>query len=80
LLDVTDVGVMLRRGSIEGHDPRRGRIGAHYTTKLMRTAVTGPGFCSYSATYLSGSPRAESSAGYEAAMRTGQPRATRLRA
>jgi hypothetical protein len=38
LLDVTDVGVMLRRGSVEGHDPRRGRIGAHDATKLMRTA------------------------------------------
>jgi len=46
LLDVMDVGVVLRRGCIEGHDPRRGRIGAHYTTKLMRPAVTGPGFCS----------------------------------
>jgi hypothetical protein len=46
LLDVTDAGVMLRRGSVEGHDPRRRRIGAHYATKLMRTAATGPGFCS----------------------------------
>jgi hypothetical protein len=46
LLDVTDVGVVLRRSSDERHDPRRERIGAHDTIKLMRTAVTGPGFCS----------------------------------
>jgi hypothetical protein len=41
LLDVTDIGVVLRGGSVEGDDPRRGRIGAHNATKLMRTGVTG---------------------------------------
>src|SRR5689334_17814826 len=40
LLDVTDVGVVLRRGSDKRHDPRRRWIGAHYATKPTRTAVT----------------------------------------
>jgi hypothetical protein len=37
LLDVTDIGVVLRRRSVEGHHPRRERIGAHHAIKLKRT-------------------------------------------
>ena len=43
LLDIADVRVVLRWGSVEGHHARRGKIGAHYATKLKRPAVAGPG-------------------------------------
>lgn len=52
LLDVTDVGVVLRRGSVERDDPRRERIGVHCATKLMRTGVTGPASAHWSASRL----------------------------
>ena len=68
LLDVTNVEVMLRRGSVEGHDPRRGRTRAHNATKLMRTAVTRPRFCLQAMSRPSGSPRTEFSAGDQAAL------------
>ena len=52
LLDVTDVGIVLRRGSVEGDDPRRERIGVHCATKLVRTGVTGPASAHWSASRL----------------------------
>jgi len=63
LLDITDVRVVLRWGSVEGHHARRGRIRAHSRPSLRDPLWPGPGFCSWSASCLSGSPWGKFSCG-----------------